>query len=231
MAKEKNENPEEVGQPKGILDGSKETAQEKVNNTKQKVQKIKKVIKFFKRHPLIAKMLFWVILAIIAIVVFTMIIYAVKGGEESDASLSLDATIENMKKINLDEETGEDEEENDENNTKKMTAGTIKEEDGKYFYEILYGEDSEEKNRERINRVKTELSKKNIEIYNNQCLLFLAVMEENGLDLKTYNKEDLEAMYMFLKAEIATSSLDLGTEAETLENKIVPEGKTYSQDD
>lgn len=231
MAKEKNENPEEVGQPKGILDGSKETAQEKVNNTKQKVQKIKKVIKFFKRHPLIAKMLFWVILAIIVIVVFTMIIYAVKGGEESDASLSLDATIENMKKINLDEETGEDEEENDENNTKKMTAGTIKEEDGKYFYEILYGEDSEEKNRERINRVKTELSKKNIEIYNNQCLLFLAVMEENGLDLKTYNKEDLEAMYMFLKAEIATSSLDLGTEDETLENKIVPEGKTYSQDD
>lgn len=230
MAKEKNEDKEEqTGQPKGILDGSKESAKEKVDNTKQKVQKIKKVIEFLKRHPLIAKMLFWVILAIIVIVLFTMILYTIFGSKESDASISLDSVISNMQKIDKEVQDGEEEDENA-SNTQKMTAGTIREEDGKYFYELLYGEDSEEKNKERINKVKAELAKKNIEIYDNHCLLFLAVMQENGLEITDYKKEDLEAMYMFLKAEIATSSLDLGTEDETLENKIVPEGKTYSKD-
>ncbi len=230
MAKEKNEDKEEqTGQPKGILDGSKESAKEKVDNTKQKVQKIKRIIEFLKRHPLIAKMLFWVILAIIVIVLFTMILYTVLGKKESDASISLDSVISNMQKIDKEVQDGEEEEEN-ESNTQKMTAGTIREEDGKYFYELLYGEDSEEKNKERINKVKAELGKKNIEIYDNHCLLFLAVMQENGLDITDYKKQDLEAMYMFLKAEIATSSLDLGTEGETLENRVVPEGGTYSKD-
>lgn len=224
MLKKQDNDKEQDGQPKGLLDGKKESTKEKVDNTKQKVKKIKKVIEFLKKHPLIAKMLFWVILAIIIIIVLTMIIYAIKGGEESNASLSLEATIENMQKINM--ETSEDGEE-EESDTYKMTAGTIVEEDGKYFYELLYGDDSEEKNRERINSIKAELSKEGIEIYDNHCLLFLAVMVENGLDISLYNKADLEAMYMFLKAEIATSSLDLGTEGETLEDKIVPEGGTY----
>lgn len=227
MAKGENQDKEEqTGQPKGILDGKKESAKEKVDNTKKKVQKIKKVIEFLKRHPLIAKMLFWVILAIIVIVLFTMIIYAVLGTKEAEPSIALDSVISNMQKIDKEVQDGEEEDENA-SNTQKMTAGTIREEDGKYFYELLYGEDSEEKNKERINKVKAELAKKNIEIYDNHCLLFLAVMQENGLEITDYKKQDLEAMYMFLKAEIATSSLDLGTEGETLENQIVPEEKTY----
>lgn len=223
--KDKQEQAQE-GQPKGVLDGKGGSAKDKVDNTKQKVQKIKKVIEFLKKHPLIAKILFWVILAIIVIILFTMIIYAVKGEEEQDATISLGAIIENMQKID-GEMSGADNEET-ESSIRKTTAGTIVEDNGKYYYELLYGNDSEEKNKERVNTIKEKLKKRNIEIYDNQCLLFLAVMVENGLDISLYNKSDLEAMYMFIKAEIATSSLDLGT-GETLENKIVPSGLTYSE--
>lgn len=226
MAKQDNQ---DEGQAKGLLDGNGKSMQEKVNDTQQKVKSVKKVINFIKKHPMVAKVLFFVALAIVVIILLTMIIYAVMGAEESDATISLEATISNMQKVNRD--GSELDEENEEDNiTRTMTAGTIQEESGNYFYEILYGEDSEEKNKERINSIKAELSKKEIEIYNNQCLLFLAVMVENGLDISIYNKADLEAMYMFFKAEIATSSLDLGT-GETLEDKIVPKAMKLSNEE
>lgn len=225
--KDKQEQAQE-GKPKGILDGKGGSAKEKVDNTKQKVQKIKKIIDFFKRHPLLAKIAFWVILAIIVIILFTMIIYAIVGAGEQDATVALDTTIENMQRISGGI-SGEDDDET-ENSTRKTTAGTIVEDNGKYYYELLYGDDSEEKNKERVNTIKEKLKKRDIEIYDNQCLLFLAVMVENGLDISLYNKNDLEAMYMFIKAEIATSSLDLGA-GETLENQIVPSGLTYSKSD
>lgn len=87
-----------------------------------------------------------------------------------------------------------------------------------------------------VNEIKAKLQKRKIDIKSNQCLLFIYMMEKNGLDLTVYKQKDLEALYMFFKAEIATSSLNLqGLEGEEYTNKlkdsIVPENENYDEND
>lgn len=84
-----------------------------------------------------------------------------------------------------------------------------------------------------VNEIKAKLQKRNVNIKSNQCLLFIYMMEKNGLDLTLYKQEDLEALYMLFKAEIATSSLNLQGEVgyDYLKDSIVPESENYDEND
>ena len=237
-------NKQNNGQPESILGGKGRNLTQKADNTKQKIQKIKKVIEFLKRHPLIAKFLFWLILAIVIIIIFTMIIYSVLGEEEDSASSSFETTMQEISKTLNNDTSAEGNTQNEKSNTRKTTGGTIKKfegdgGDGEYYYYLLYGEEFENENKKKeiVDHIKEIFARRNIHIYNNQCLLFLGLLEKNGLELDLYSKEDLEAMYMFFKAEVATSSLDLRSkdkrenDVEPLKNQIVPEEGTYKESD
>lgn len=79
--------------------GISEQIEQKIDSTKNKTKKIKKIIEFLKKHPLIAKMLFWVCLAIAIIIIFVSIIYVIKDDDMPSESLEL--TKQAMQSINI----------------------------------------------------------------------------------------------------------------------------------
>ena len=183
-------------------------AKQKADNTKNKVKKIKKVFEFFKKHPLLAKVLFWVALAIIIIMLLVCIIYSVDKNAFSEATMSVNEIKTNIQNLNAGTEDGEEGEGSYLHSGATLVDGT---------YSLIYGYTEDEK-KENVDKMKKILAKKNIEINSNQCLLFLYALQESrkdeGFDILSYNKDKLEAMYMFFKAEIATSSLDLRSKDE-----------------
>ena len=183
-------------------------AKQKADNTKNKVKKIKKVFEFFKKHPLLAKVLFWVALAIIIIMLLVCIIYSVDKNAFSESTMSVNEIRTNIQNLNAGTEDGEEGEGSYLHSGATLVDGT---------YSLIYGYTEDEK-KENVDKMKKILAKKNIEINSNQCLLFLYALQESrkdeGFDILSYNKDKLEAMYMFFKAEIATSSLDLRSKDE-----------------
>lgn len=188
-------------------------AKESIDSTKNKTKKIKKIIEFIKKHPLLAKMLFWVCLAITIIVIFVSILYAIGLYSGKEINYTLDELKLSIQTVNIQQGSGTDSEEN----LNYIEAGAVIE-NNKYV--LKYGDYDEDEKKRRVAEMKSLLKKNDIEIYSNQCLLFLYELKENGLSINQYNKEELEAMYMFFKAEIATSSLDLR-----------PADEMYEQDD
>ena len=74
---------------------------QKVDNAKNKVKKIKKIIDFLRKNPIIAKILFWVILILLIIVIFTCILYVVGLADNDEASSSVGNLKEAIKSLNL----------------------------------------------------------------------------------------------------------------------------------
>lgn len=69
--------------------GEKQLKQ-KADGAKSKVSKIKKVINFIKRHPLIAKAIFWVALAILILIILTSIVYVIFGDKFASDTVAYD---------------------------------------------------------------------------------------------------------------------------------------------
>lgn len=89
MGEDEEEKKEKKQQEQKTPMGEKQLKQ-KADGAKSKVSKIKKVINFIKKHPLLAKAIFWVSLAILIIIILTSIIYVIFGKEFDSATVSYD---------------------------------------------------------------------------------------------------------------------------------------------
>ncbi len=199
---------------------------EKIDNTKNKTQKIKKIIEFMKKHPLLAKMIFWVVLAVIIIIIFISIIYTITTEKFSGASQTITAINQSIKNINSSSGSSGEGEATDLNYVE--SGANI--EGNKYV--LKFGNYSVEEKKQRVQKMKESLAKRDIEIYSNQCLLFLYELKQNGLDISLYTKGDLEAIYMFYKAQIATNCIDLRSVEESYDaegNYIYPDNSIVPQ--
>lgn len=186
---------------KNVAQKGAETAKKAVNGTKKAVRTIKKIIDFVKAHPYLAKILLVVILIIVVIILLVCIIYTIDKALLNDTSSTMDEITNNIQSMYVSST-----DEGEEKDVSYIESGASI--DGNK-YVLKYGNYSEEEKKQKVQEMKDILAKRNIEIYSNQCLLFLYELKENGLDLGLYGKGDLEALYMFYKAQIATTSIDL----------------------
>lgn len=213
----KGENEKSLGQ-------NVEQVKKTVDKTKKAAKMIAKIINFLKNNPFLAKILLIVFLAIIIIIIFTAILYVLMSDMYS-ASNPASIIMDDIMGSTL--ETGDENSQTGEENNYKTPGALI---EGNQ-YVLKYGDYTQEEKKKQVEEVKRILAKNNIEIYSNQCLLFLYQLKEKGLQLNKYSKGQLEAMYMFFKAEIATSSIDLRSVEEMYElgvykypeNSIVPQ--------
>ena len=232
MEDEKNEKGT-TGEEQNAAQKGAEAVQKTVDNTKKTVKTIKKVIDFFKAHPLLAKILFWVVLAIVIIVLFVCILYTIGIGMKEEATTTIAELSKSIATMNVSEGSGEG---SGQSNVNYIESGASI--DGNKYL-LKYDNYTEEEKEQKVQEMKDILARRNIEIYSNQCLLFLYELKENGLDLSLYTEGELEALYMFYKADIATTSIDLRSADEIydnegnynnnyLENTIVPQ---YTNED
>lgn len=91
-------------------------------------------------------------------------------------------------------------------------------------YTITYNEDEDNDVSDLRNAIKQELKDKGYNL-SDDVLDFLTVIVDHGEELEHYKEEEeLKALYLFYKAEIASTALDIRTEEDMFETPSTQEG-------
>lgn len=176
-------------------------AKDTVDKAKKTAGTIKKIIKVFIKHP----WLIWVVVGAIALIIllasFAWLLNLLDNRNSNDAIAAATGSIT----------YSSSEEENQDDEIIPCIQTVIKQIDGEYRYAFIFDITDEE--REVVNNI---LNQNSIEL-TEENLNFVTALVRSGYKIEdNLNKDTLESLLLFYKAQVASESLDLRSSEEIL---------------